>query len=232
MFHLFGSKKEVGTPASASKTWKSPFPKDLTRKTVSKEVTLPVPVMFLLDSSGSMSGDRIDALNSAVRRLLEDFRQEEARGVEYRVAVIQFESNAHLLFSFRRASEIRWKDLVAGGGTDLGKALTLAKELIEDRELTPSFTHKPTIVLISDGEPACGWKEPMKKFISEGRSQKCNRISMGIGQGADASVLNTFMKGTGNTLYTAKDASRISDFFRHLKNELTQLMHGETDGSK
>lgn len=211
---------------------KSPFPMDLTRTTVSKEVKLPVPVLFLLDCSSSMYGESINALNSAVRSLLDDFKREEARGTEYRVAAIQFETTARLLFDFKRASEIQWKDLEPDGGTDLGKALVLAKELIEDRTLTPSFTHKPTIVLISDGEPMWGWKEPMEKFISEGRSQKCNRISMGIGQGADVSVLNTFMKGTGNTLFTAEDASRISDFFRCLKNELTQLMHGETGRSK
>lgn len=235
MFNMFNffhkNKREQAAPVTTDAALsKSPFPKDLTRIKSDRVVDLPVPVMFLLDVSGSMYGDEIKALNQAVRELIETFRQDEKKGREYRIAAISFASSAKLLFPFKRASDIRWRDLDADGGTNLGDALIMAKGIIEDRVQTPSLTHQPTIVLISDGEPFDGWKEPMDDFIKKGRSGKCNRISMGIGTGADTSVLNRFMAGTGNTLFTAHDAGRIGDFFKKIVEDLRQLMHGETIG--
>ena len=47
---------------------------------------------------------------------------------------------------------------------------------------------------------------PLKTFISDGRSGKCDRIAIAIGADADETVLRKFFAGTPHPLLYAEDA--------------------------
>ena len=109
---------------------------------------------------------------------------------------------------------IVWHNLSAGGGTNLSAALYQAKSLIEDKEVVPSRAYRPAVILVSDGYPNYNWEKSMKEFIETGRSSKCDRMAMLIGESGAASVMNEFLKGSGNPLFFARDANDISKFFK------------------
>ena len=54
----------------------------------------PLPVVLLLDTSGSMYGDKINSLNDAVRKMLATFRKEESQASEFLVSIITFGGTA------------------------------------------------------------------------------------------------------------------------------------------
>jgi uncharacterized protein YegL len=177
----------------------------------------PIPVYLLLDVSGSMSGAKINTLNSAVGEMLAAFANEEQIETIIEVCVITFGGSAAQTFlPLTRASSIEWKPLEAAGNTPLGSALTLAKGMIEDKSITPSNAYRPTIVLVSDGDPNDQWQEPLRLFVDDGRTAKCDRMAMAIGSKADEQVLNLFIKGTPHKLFTADDASQLHTFFQRL----------------
>jgi uncharacterized protein YegL len=181
----------------------------------------PLPVMLLLDVSGSMSGVKIDTLNQAVRSMLETFIDETTIETDIVVSIITFGDELKRLFPFTPAPQVRFENLSAYGGTPLGEALKMAKAIIEDRDETPSRSYRPTIVLVSDGRPGDEWRRPLEAFVSEGRSAKCDRMAMAIGADADRSVLESFIQGTSNPLFEARRASEILGFFKKVTMSVT-----------
>lgn len=174
----------------------------------------PLPVVLMLDVSGSMYGSKIANLNQAVEEMLQSFSAQDMRENEIRVSVITFGSQVRLHMPFTKADAIQWTPLSADGGTPLGTALRMAKDMIEDKEQVPSRAYRPTVILVSDGRPGDNWKTPLEDFISSGRSSKCDRMALAIGRDADEGVLGKFVEGTTNPLFHAENAAKLKEFFK------------------
>jgi uncharacterized protein YegL len=181
----------------------------------------PLPVILLLDVSGSMHGAKIQNLNEAVKDMLETFRDTENGETEIHVAIITFGAEVKLHQALASAGDIQWHDLAASGGTPLGTAFKMAKAMIEDKNVVPSRAYRPTVVLVSDGCPGDSWKQPLDDFIGEGRSSKCDRMAMAIGADADEGVLGEFIAGAKNPLFYAENAKQLRDFFKFVTMSVT-----------
>jgi uncharacterized protein YegL len=176
----------------------------------------PLPVIILADASGSMNPDgKIDVLNSAISEMLGVFAREENLRAEIQVCVVAFGGdNAEIHIPLAPAGKVRWTALSAGGKTPLGGALRCARAVIEDEALVPSRAYRPTVVLVSDGEPNDDWNEALAEFKSSPRSAKAMRMALGIGADANVGVLEAFADGSGTPVFRASDVPEITKFFR------------------
>ena len=181
----------------------------------------PLPVILLLDVSGSMHGAKIHNLNEAVKDMLEAFRDTERGEIEIHVAIITFGAEIKLHQPLVSVNETKYHNLSASGGTPLGTAFKMAKAMIEDKEVLPKRTYRPTVVLVSDGRPGDNWKPPLKDFISEGRSSQCERMAMAIGADADEGVLGEFIEGMETPLFYAENAKQLHDVFKYITMSVT-----------
>jgi uncharacterized protein YegL len=181
----------------------------------------PLPVILLLDVSGSMGGAKIQNLNEAVKNMLETFRNTGNGEIDITVAIITFGAEVKLHQALVSASNVQWHDLSAGGGTPLGTALRMAKAMIEDKDVVPSRAYRPTVVLVSDGRPGDNWKQPLADFINEGRSAKCSRMAMAIGADADEDILGRFIENSEYSLFYAENAKQLRDFFKFVTMSVT-----------
>lgn len=181
----------------------------------------PLPVVLLLDVSSSMGGESIKKLNIAVKEMISDFASAEKNEVEILVSIITFGAKVLLHTPYTSAKDIEWQDLTVSGSTPMGTAFSMAKAMIEDKETTPSRAYRPTIVLVSDGEPTDSWQQPLRALVNDGRSNKCDRMAMAIGGAASNTVLNEFISGTDNKVFTAQDASQIQEFFKFVTMSVT-----------
>ena len=181
----------------------------------------PLPVILLLDVSGSMGGAKIASLNQAVGEMLESFRGSEGSETEIDVAVITFGESVELVQPLASASTVEWVGLSAGGLTPMGTALRMAKAMIEDKDVVPSRAYRPTVVLVSDGKPNDEWQQPLDDFLGSGRSSKCDRMALAIGAGADESVLSRFIAGTEYPLFYAADAAGLQQYFKFVTMSVT-----------
>ena len=188
----------------------------------------PLPVILLLDVSGSMSGDKIRNLNLAVRDMLEDFRDTETSEIEIHVAIITFGTEVRLHQALTSASALQWQDLSASGMTPLGTALQMAKAMIEDKDTVPSRAYRPTVVLVSDGGPNDAWEKPLSQFIGDGRSAKCDRMAMAIGADADEAVLGKFLEDSPHALLYAENAKQLRDCFKFITMSVTIRTRSQT----
>lgn len=182
-----------------------------------------LPVILLLDISGSMSGRKIDELNRAVKEMLASFVKEERMEHEVLVSIITFGDVARLHSPPARASAVKFVDMTADGSTPLAAALGIVKDLVEDRSRIPSRAYRPTIILVSDGQPtdeqgraSDNWIAPLDALVSSGRSSKCDRMAMAIGDDADENVLSRFVRGTPHQIFYARNAPQLHEFFQRL----------------
>lgn len=203
---------------------------DPSKYTVAK--AKPLPVVLLLDTSSSMNAggeqSKIAELDSAVREMIKDFAHEEQLETEIQVSVITFGYNGvQLALPYTNASKVEIKKLEAQGNTPMGMALRMAKDMIEDKETTPSRAYRPLVILCSDGAPNDDWEGPMDNFIKDGRSSKCDRMAMAIGSDANEVVLKRFIEGTENPLFYAKDASSMHKFFKFVTMSVATRSHSQ-----
>ena len=174
-----------------------------------------LPLILLADTSSSMR-EWMGELNTAIRDMLGTLKEQESLKAEIHISFITFgNGGAKLHTALTPVSNIEFNDFTEGGMTPLGGALRIAKEMVENREIIPSKSYAPIILLLSDGGPNDdGWEDEMHRFINDGRSKKCMRMSLGIGRDYDYDVLKSF--SSSGEVYEAKDSTNIIDFFKFM----------------
>lgn len=174
-----------------------------------------LPVILLTDISSSMR-DCIGELNTAIKDMLNTLKEQESLKAEIHISFITFgNGGANLHTTLMPVNNIKFYDFVEGGMTPLGGALRIAKNMVENRGVIPSTSYAPIILLLSDGAPNDdGWENELNRFISDGRSKKCIRMSLGIGRNYDYEVLEKF--SSDGRVFEAKDSSNIIDFFKFM----------------
>ncbi|MEZ4436948.1 MAG: VWA domain-containing protein [bacterium] len=182
------------------------------------EITLsrarPLPVIVLADVSGSMSvNGKIQALDEAMRAMIQTFASEDDLRAELHVAVITFGGAAREHLPPTPAREVRWSSVQAAGNTPLGDALDLARALVEDRDRIPARAFRPVLVLVSDGLPDPGWEAPLAALLASPRGAKADRFAMAIGPDADEAMLARFVAHPEHGVFRGADAGRIRQFF-------------------
>lgn len=181
-----------------------------------------IPVLLLLDVSGSMGGDKIEQLNNAVRMMLNSFKIAETMETFIKLAIITFGSveGVSLHTELTEVSKIEFEDLSVHGATPIGAAIKMAKAMIEDKEIFKGRDYRPTVVLLSDGQPTDEWREPLSQFVSEGRSSKCDRMAVSIG-GDGREILDKFVEGCENQVFYTEDAANILEQFKKVTMSVT-----------
>ena len=174
-----------------------------------------LPLILLTDTSSSMR-EWMGELNTAIRDMLGTLKEQESLKAEIHISFITFgNGGAKLHTALTPVSNIEFNDFTEGGITPLGGALRIAKDMVENRDIIPSKSYAPIILLLSDGEPNDnGWENEMHRFINDGRSKKCMRMSLGIGRDYDYDVLKSF--SSNGEVYEAKDSTNILDFFKFM----------------
>jgi uncharacterized protein YegL len=172
-----------------------------------------LPVYLLLDTSGSMSGEPIEAVKNGMQVLITTLRQDPYALETAYLSVITFDSTARQIVPLTELSSFQMPDIQATGVTALGEALSLLAEKLET-EVQKSTAErkgdwKPIIFLMTDGTPTDDWEHGMRalKQRSFGLMVAC-----AAGHGANTSVLKGITENVVQ-LDTA-DSSVIKSYFK------------------
>src|SRR5271157_971523 len=116
-----------------------------------------LPVYLVLDVSGSMTGEPIEAVRQGVKALLADLRGDPQALETAYLSVITFSNGAQQVCPLTELTTFTEPQLVASGSTALGEALKLLGQCV-DREVrrstpTQKGDWKPLIFLMTDGQP-------------------------------------------------------------------------------
>ena len=144
---------------------------------ITKERALPI--FIFADTSGSMEGEKIQALNKAIQEMIVSLRNvNDIRGV-FKVSIITFGGDKVTVQQYPTdVNDIDFEELEAAGQTPMGEAISVVTELIEDREIIKSKDYLPTVVLISDGYPTDypdGAGHSVSDYFNGNQSKLCRK---------------------------------------------------------
>ena len=158
-------------------------------------------LFFLIDTSGSMSGNKIGAVNDAIVNvlpMLEDISSSNP-DAEIKVAALELSNGTNWLYNEPKSVEdFKWIDVQAGGLTSLGEAcLELNSKLSRSGYMkSASGSYAPAIILLSDGGPTDNFDGGLQTIQGNNWFKNAIRIAIAIGDDADLDVLARF---TGNS---------------------------------
>jgi uncharacterized protein YegL len=172
-----------------------------------------LPVYLVLDTSGSMSGEPIEAVKNGVQVLISTLRQDPYALETAYLSLITFDSTARQLVPLTDLSSFQMPELKAAGGTSLGAALQTVADSI-NREVAKSSPDvkgdwKPLVFLMTDGIPTDQWQSGLNAFQN---SKIGITVACAAGTGADVNLLKQ-ITNTVVSLDTA-DAATIKAFFK------------------
>ncbi len=172
-----------------------------------------LPVYLVLDISGSMSGEPIEAVKNGVQVLVSTLRQDPYALETAFLSVITFDTSARQVVPLTELSMFQMPDIKATGTTSLGQALSLLANKVstEVAKTTAEVKGdwKPLVFLMTDGEPTDNWQNGLNDF----KNQKFGMVvACAAGSGANTTILKQITEVVVQ-LDTA-DSATIKAFFK------------------
>lgn len=172
-----------------------------------------LPVYLLLDCSGSMFGEPIEAVKNGVQVLVSTLRQDPYALETAYLSIITFDSSARQASPLTELAAFQQPTLQASGCTALGEALTLVSQCADNEvvKTTPEKKGdwKPLVFIMTDGEPT----DDLNKGIAEFNRRKWGMVvACAAGSGANTDTLKKITECVVS-LDTA-DSATIKAFFK------------------
>ncbi|XWN34245.1 MAG: VWA domain-containing protein [Devosia sp.] len=185
------------------------------------------PVVLLLDTSTSMTGDKIDALNDGLLHFHEELGADRLAMKRVEIALVTFgpvEDDG----SFIAADQFQPPRLVASGNTPMGAAIVRGVDLLRTRKdhyrTAGVDFYRPWIFLITDGAPTDN-TDTARARIAEGEKRKeFMFFAVGV-EGADMEALGGLAVRTPLML----KGLAFRELFAWLSNSLSAVSRSRTD---
>jgi uncharacterized protein YegL len=150
------------------------------------------PVILLLDTSTSMSGQPIQELSRGVGVFKEDVQRDTKASLSVEVAIVTF-GPVQLLQDFVTINQLVPPKLEADGYTPMGEAIEYAIDLLEDRKEIYKTNgiqyYRPWIFMITDGAPTDQWHSAAQEVRLGEADRKFCFFAVGV-EGADMMTLS------------------------------------------
>lgn len=115
------------------------------------------PCVLLLDTSGSMQGPAIEALNQGLQAFKTDLAKDPLASRRVEIAVVTFDNEIKTVQDFVTVDNFQPPVLSAQGQTFMGGAIQRALDLIQSRKSQYRANgisyYRPWVFMITDGEP-------------------------------------------------------------------------------
>ncbi len=172
-----------------------------------------LPVYLVLDLSGSMHGEPIEAVRNGVQMVVSTLRSDPYALETAFLSVIAFDAQARQLTPLTEVVNFQPPTLEVGTTTALGDALRLTGECIERevRKTTPTEKGdwKPLVFLMTDGQPTDDWQAGLNAFR---RAPTGTVIACAAGPHAKVDLLKQITEAV--VVLDTADASAIGAFFK------------------
>ena len=189
----------------------------------------PLHVIWLVDCSGSMSGERINMINEAIWKMVRKSPQirtsafealaKKYPNIEVLLRVVKFSTGTQWhIATPTPLTALQWPLLEASGLTDLGAALTMiAKEL---RASDMPYCGMPIVlILMTDGLPTDDFQGGLNALLDLPMTKKTANFAIAIGDEANEETLRQFLGST-----RLVQAYQQQQFEQALKTILTAVM--------
>ena len=205
----------------------------LAAPTVAKEAKpAPKDVVFVVDTSGSMAGGKLQQAKKALQFCVENLKTDD------RFEIVRFSTEAESLFGklseadseHRKRASNFIADLKPIGGTAIADALQTAFKARTERSDRPFV-----IIFLTDGLPTVGTRNPDEIVADVKKGGDARIFSFGIGSDVNTQLLDQIAEGTrAFSQYVLENEDlevKVSNFYTRIKEPvLTNVRLEFSDG--
>ena len=178
-------------------------------------------LLFVIDNSGSMEGEKIGAVNNAIRDIMTIMPeiQEDTSDADIMISALTFSDDAKWVYAEpQRVTEFKWKDIRTDGCTNLSCAYDELSKFLCRRSNGGKMPDiggvAPIIILMSDGMPTSyDWEDHLKELKKKGWFKVALKYALAI-QIDTQEAMDVLSKFTGNNetvlkVYTAEALRQV-----------------------
>ena len=187
--------------------------------------------VLLLDTSGSMHGPPIEALNEGIRTFRDELEGDSLASLRVETAVVSFDSSVKLVQDFATVDSLTMPNLRADGGTAMASGVNFAIDRVEERKQSYREAgiqyYRPWIVLITDGSSTDRRQQLYAVTDRVRRAEEANQLAFfAIGvKGANMAELNRLAPRGAMPL----DGLAFREFFVWLSSSMTRVSSSRVD---
>lgn len=201
------------------------------------------PVILLLDTSFSMSGQPINELNEGLRIFEQNLKDDKVAALRVEVAIITFGGTPTVVSGrgdgatnqqfdantvFVTVDQFIAPTLTSSGDTPMGEAARRVLPLLRNRKQIYRDSgidyYRPWVFMITDGGPTdSGWETAAEQVRAEETRNGLNFFAVGV-EGADMQTLARFCNR--NQPLKLKGLN-FRELFRWLSNSLSAVSHSQ-----
>lgn len=175
---------------------------------------------ILLDTSGSMDGSKISALNDSMENIIIDLQEKAFNGKKIDIVVLSFARDVTWMYDKPiNILDFNWKPLTASGMTSLGKACC---ELAKNISTYPANNENTAIVLLSDGCPTDDYDEGIMELRNLQIFNNADKFAIALGDNADLQTLIRFVDVQEN-IFIENKADRLIDALNTIMENITNF---------
>ncbi len=186
------------------------------------EVSRRVMVLFfLVDTSGSMSGSKIGAVNHAIEEVIPEIKSISVGNADaqIKIAVMKFDNSVEWITKNgpEDSETFIWRSLDANGMTYMGDACKQLDKKLSTKEggfmREASGSYAPAIFMMSDGQPNDDFDGGLGALKQNNWFKAAVKVAIAIGDDADKDVLAQFV-GSPEGVITAHDAATLKKWIK------------------
>lgn len=172
-----------------------------------KKAAIPKTVMFVVDRSGSMAGQKLEQAKASLRYMINSLGPKDTFNiVSYSSEVESFKPEIELVNpdSIKEAMGFV-DDLYSGGGTNIDQALTTTLQQLTDKQ-RPNY-----VLFFTDGLPTVGQVQESRIASSASKANKANAriFSFGVGFDVNSRLLDRLSRDQRGTSVYVKPEENI-----------------------
>lgn len=187
--------------------------------------------VLLLDTSWSMDGPWIRALNAGVSAFKDALEDDPVASLRVETAIVSFNSGVRLVHDFATVDALDPPELKAEGSTSTAAAINFAIDMLERRKQTYRQGgipyHRPWIVMITDGAASDGEEQMLavaERVRQADESKQLAFFCVGV-TGADLNELRRMAPRRTALLAGVK----YKEFFVWLSNSMARVSSSRAD---
>ena len=175
-----------------------------------------LPVFLVVDTSESMAGAPLQAVQDGVATLLNAMRSDPRCMETVYLSLITFGATARQAVTLTPVDDFRMPKLKLGTGTPFGAALDLLSNAIDTQvqrggKVEIKGDWRPLCFILTDGMPTDDWRTRARALRAKVDSGSCSIVAFACGADVDLAALGEV---TPSVLQGGVDAASLSAFFR------------------
>jgi uncharacterized protein YegL len=191
----------------------------------------PLDIIYVIDISGSMEGEKILSVNRAMHELETELLSEAQRNpsASVNITVVTFGNDVAQIHGNRKVpiEDYSYSDITyVNGSTPFDKACNVLCDLLSEQHMD-NKSYTPVVVLLSDGEPSYEYKEALNQFLNSKWGAKAIKYAIACGKDADINVLASFTTSNECVLSVnnAKELIRAIKWTSSLVSKASNIGH-------